>query len=147
MFIIAHLAAGLIIGNLTGNYSFAILGALFLDLDHLYVYAKHKVLFNPKKFWKAVTSPEDPYGCQRNYVHSIFPWIAVTLVVILIESPAGYAFSLGYLSHLILDMIDGSDFYPLYPFTRYNFKGPIKYLSNSEIGLTFLLFAVFLITL
>ena len=69
MFFFAHLFAGLIIGCLSGNYLVALIGALFLDLDHLWVYAKHGILFKPKKLWKAIINPKDPYGNQRNLLH------------------------------------------------------------------------------
>lgn len=92
-----------------------------------------------------LTSPEDPYGTQRNYFHSFIPLVIIMAIFYLVGLKEGIIFSFGYLSHLILDMIDGSDFYPLFPITRYNFKGPIGYFSKREIGFTILLFTVFII--
>ena len=144
MFILSHVIAGLIIGKILNNYTFALIGALFIDLDHLIPYVKHKVIFSPKKFWKTITNPLDPYGNQRNYLHSFFTWAIASVILLLIHFNIGLALSLGYLSHILLDMFDGSDFYPFYPF-KYNFKGPIKYLSVRELILIIILLAVFLI--
>jgi membrane-bound metal-dependent hydrolase YbcI (DUF457 family) len=144
MFVGAHIVAGLVIGKITHNYPLALASALLIDVDHLIPYVKHKVIFNPKKFWKVVTDPSDPYGNQRNYLHSFFTWIIVSAVFFLIDFRIGIVISLGYLSHLVLDLLDGSDFYPFYPF-KYNFIGPVKYLSKHEILFTLALFIIFLI--
>ena len=78
MFILSHLVAGLIIGKLMHHYLLAIASALLVDVDHLIPYFKHNVLFSAKKFWKIVTNPDDPYGNQRNYLHSFFTWFIVS---------------------------------------------------------------------
>ena len=143
MFIGAHIAAGLIIGKITHNYSLALTGALLIDVDHLIPYVKHKVIFSPKKFWKTVTNPSDPYGNQRNYLHSVFTWMLVSAMVFLIDYNVGLVLSLAYLSHLVLDLLDGSDFYPFYPF-KFRFIGPVKYLSKYELLFTLVLFAILL---
>ena len=145
MFLLAHLAAGLIIGKLTQNYLVALIAALFVDIDHLIPYIKHKVIFNLKKFWKTITNPKDPYGGQRNYLHSIFGFILVSLIVFLFDQRIGIVFSLGYLSHLLLDVLDNSDFYPFYPIKEINIKGPVKYFSKAEFALTLILFIIFFI--
>jgi len=144
MFIVAHIVAGLIIGKITNNYPLALTGALFVDVDHLIPYIKHKVIFSPKKFWKTITDPLDPFGNQRNYLHSFLTWTIFTAIILQINFNLGVIFSLGYLSHLILDFLDGSDFYPLYPL-KYKFNGPIKYFSKNELVFTILLFVCFLI--
>ena len=143
MFFFAHLLAGLIIGYLSGNYLIALVGALVLDLDHLWIYFKHKILFKPKKFWKTITSPKDPYGNQRNYLHSFLFWIIISILILLINWNIGVIFSLAYLSHLLLDLLDGSDFYPLYPI-KWKVKGPIKYLSWKELVFTLILLIIFI---
>ncbi len=145
MFIIAHIAAGLILGKLTGNYYAALAGALILDIDHMIVYARHKILLSPRKFWKAITDPEDPYGSQRNIFHSLIGWLIILMVTVLAFQEAGFIFSIAYLSHLVLDFFDGSDFYPLYPMSKLNFKGPITYFSKAEICATLALFIMFFI--
>ena len=69
MFIVAHIAIGLILTELTGSF-WALFAAIVVDIDHLFVYVKHKVTL--KQFWKLVTDPEDPLGDQRNILHSLF---------------------------------------------------------------------------
>jgi len=144
MFILAHLAAGLIIGKISGSYLPSLIGSLAMDLDHLIPYIRHKVLFSPKKFWDAITSPEDAYGNQRNFLHSFIAWAAASSIFMTVNFNIGLIFSLGYLCHLLLDLIDGSDFHPLYPF-KLNVRGPIKYLSKPEMLFTTALFFIFFI--
>ena len=145
MFILAHLAMGLLVGKLSGNYGAAIAGAMFIDLDHLIPYIKHRILFSPKKLWKTITGPKDPYGNQRNFLHSILTGIIVSAAVILVNFGIGIIFALGYLSHLLLDLVDGSDFYPFHPVSRMNIKGPIGYFSKSEAAVTAAIFVMFLV--
>ncbi len=144
MFFLAHLFAGLIIGKLFGNYLFALIGAVLIDLDHLVPYIKHKIIFNPKTFWKTITNPLDPYGNQRSFLHSFFAWIIISAIIFAIDFRIAVVFSLAYLSHLLLDLIDGSDFYPFYPL-KFNVKGPIKYLSKAEFLMTLILLLIFII--
>lgn len=144
MFITAHVLAGLIIGKLTGNYGLAIASAVLIDVDHLIPYAKHRVLLSPKKLWGVVTDPEDPYKNQRNYLHSFITWGLVSAIALLIDPRIGLIFMLGYLSHLILDLLDGSDFTPFYPFGS-SVKGPIGYLSVHEFVFTIALLMVYVV--
>lgn len=144
MIIITHALTGLIIGALTKNYLFALIGSLFVDLDHLIPYIKNGILFNLPKLWKTITSPEDPYGNQRNILHSIFGFIVISGAFILINKGNGLAFSIGYFSHLILDALDGSIFYPFYPIKKFELKGPITYFSIVEIIIILILLVVFL---
>jgi hypothetical protein len=144
MFVGAHLAVGLLIGKATGNYPAALVGAMAIDVDHLWVYARHRVLLNPKKFWKTSTDTADPYGNQRNYLHSFFTWIVVSILAIMLDRSFGIAFSLGYASHLLLDLLDKSDFYPFYPL-KFKIRGFIKYYSKTEFIFTASLFLLFFI--
>ncbi len=144
MFIGTHIAAGLIIGKLTNNYPLALASSLLIDLDHLIPYIKHKVLFNPKKLWKVVTDTADPYGDQRNYLHSFFTWLLVSIIISLIDFQIGLVISLGYLSHLLLDLLDNSDFYPFYPL-KYKVLGPVKYFSIYDFIITGALLIIFII--
>ncbi len=145
MFFFAHLFAGLIIGKIFGNYLIALMGALLIDIDHLIVYAKHGILLSPKKFWKTIINPIDQYGNQRNFLHSFFAWIIISIIIFLVNSKIGIIFSLAYLSHLLLDFLDGSDFYPFYPWKKLNIKGPIKYFSIQEWIVTLILLIVFIL--
>ena len=144
MFFLAHLALGLIIGKISGHYWIALIGSLAIDIDHIIPYVRHGVIFNWKKFWKTVTSADDPYGNQRNYLHSLFTWFILSAIAFLINSSVETVFSIAYLSHLVLDALDNSDFYPLYPL-RFNVRGPIVYFSRAEWIITLLLFLIYFI--
>lgn len=145
MFPFAHLFLGLIIGKLSGFYIPALIGAVLIDIDHLVSYARHKVLFKPKKLWKTITASEAPYGDERNFLHSFITWLIVSLIIILINVQIGLVFSLAYLSHLMLDMLGNGNFYPFYPYKKLKVTGPIKYLSRAEFIFTLILLIVFLI--
>ena len=144
MFITTHLAAGLLVGKMTGNYPLAIGGAIIWDIDHLIPYYRHHVLKSPAKFWHAITSGTDPYRGQRGWFHNIFAWLLIAgASLLLLPPPLGVAFSLGYLSHLVLDAFDTADFWPLYPSKAINLHGPIRYFSLSEASFAFALLLLF----
>jgi hypothetical protein len=140
MFITAHIIAGLIVGKLLGSHVYALIFALAPDIDHIFIYVWHNVLFSPSRLWKTVTSKKDKYGNQRNILHSFFTWLAVSAAALGMDFTVGLVIAAAYLSHLLLDMLDGSDFYPLYPL-RYKV---IPYFSMKEWIFTGVLFAVFL---
>lgn len=142
MFFTAHLAAGLIIGKLTGQYVAALLGMLLLDLDHLFVYLKEGVFKSCKKLWKIV-SFQDYIEGDRTFLHSFIFWLPLSIAVIWISPDWGLAFSLGYFFHLVMDMFDDSDFYGFWPLDI-SFKGPIGYLSWSEVFLTVVMLIVWI---
>jgi len=139
MFWVAHLGLGLLLGKLSGSYVPAILGSLIIDLDHLPIYFKRGILFNPKKLWKAMTDSEDKLGSPRAFLHNFFVWAIISMVIMWFFPETGFVFSLAYLGHLFLDVVDSSDVYPFYPFDI-NLKGPIAYLSKGELCFTLLLF-------
>ena len=141
MYTSTHLALGLIIGKATGDYSAALWGSLIIDVDHL-IPAIEKKIFNFKKLWKRFHSSKDS---SRSYFHSIFSWAIVSLVICLIDFNFGIVFSLAYLGHLLLDAIDNSDFFPFYPFKKYNIKGFIPYYSKKELAFSLYLLFIFVI--
>lgn len=142
MFISAHLVAGLIVGKITNDYPLAMAFSLFAEVDHAIPFIKHKIIFSPKKLWSAMTDPLDPFDNQRNYLHSFFTLGISSLIIYLIDSRVGTIFFLSYLSHLLLDLLDGSDFYPIYPF-KFNYHGPINYYSKGEMVFTLALLALY----
>lgn len=143
MTIPTHLLAGLIIGKITGEYPGAILGALVLDVDHLYSYIRHKVLRKPKVLWKTLIKEEDMWGDQRNILHALYVGVAVLEVTLFISSRTYYAFALGYFSHIILDAIDRSPYYPLFPFRGISITGFIPYGSRLEWIISSILCGIF----
>jgi membrane-bound metal-dependent hydrolase YbcI (DUF457 family) len=143
MFFVAHILLGMIIGKITGNYLLAIIFSVIIDIDHLFVFAKHKILFNFKDFMNTVMDPEDRTGHQRNYLHNVFALVILSFIVFLLFREFWIVFFFSYLGHLFLDMIDKSDFYPLYPFRNWNFKGFVEYGSKEEIVFSLALFFVY----
>ena len=143
MFILAHLASGMILGKVSGSYLPAIIGSVIIDVDHLRTLIKNKVRLSPKKLWQIILDPNDPYGNQRNILHTLFGWAIVSAIILLLNFEIGIIFSIGYLIHLILDGIDNSDFHAFYPFSNVNLKGPIKYLSKYELIFSLILMTLF----
>ena len=145
MFILAHLAAGLLVGGLMRDYVAALLGALVLDLDHLISYVRHGLLRRPGRLWATVTQQRDPYGDQRNLLHNVAVWAMLCVIILVIDLRFGAVFAVASFSHLLLDILDGADFYPFYPL-RLNIRGPVGYLSKAELLVTAILFGAWLVT-
>lgn len=128
-----HFLAGLIIGKITGDFPTAISGSLIIDLDHLISYWRHGILFNPNKLLKATLTESDPWGDQRNLLHSLFSFIAVSTTFLIINLKFGFVFSIAYFFHLVLDGLDGAAFYPFFPLKSFLIKGFIHYYSKQEL--------------
>lgn len=142
MYITTHLVLGLIIGKITGNYQAAISGSLLIDLDHFIPILKDKAKFSFKKFWKKTKDYKDD---SRTYFHSFFAWLFFSIIICLINYEFGLVFSLAYLGHFLLDALDNSSFYPLYPFKKINISGFMPYYSREELFLNIALLFVFII--
>lgn len=140
MYTTAHLAAGLIIGKITGDYPTALISSMAIDVDHLIPYAQQGILFKPKKFWRTT---KDPKAGGRSFLHSFWAYAIIVVVICLFNLQVGLVFSLGYLGHFLLDFLDSSDFYPLYPLKKWDIKGFIGYFSKAELIFTLVLFAVY----
>lgn len=141
-----HVLAGLIIGKITGDFPTAIAGSLVTDLDHMISYFRHGILFKPRQLFKAIHDEADPWGDQRNFLHSIFSWVAISILLLTINFNFGLVFSIAYFFHLVFDALDSADFYPFFPFRKFVIKGFVKYFSKQEIIFDICLVAV-LITL
>ena len=141
-----HIALGLIIGKLSGDYSTAMIATFIPDLDHLRAYFKRGVLFTPKEIVKASISQNDEFGEQRSWLHSLLGWIIISAFILLINFKLGLIFSIAYLGHLVLDALDRCGFHPFYPSRYIKLKGPVPYASWYEFSLIILLFSIFLIT-
>lgn len=142
MYSTAHLAAGLIIGKLTGDYPTAIISAVAIDLDHLVPYAQKNIIFNIKKILNSTKSTHDS---ARSYLHSFIALPILVLIISLFNFKTGLIFGLGYLSHFLLDALDDDDFYPLFPWKKFNTRGFIGYYSKAEFVFTLILFAIYFI--
>ena len=145
MLLSTHLAAGLIISKLTGNYNYSLLGSVIMDLDHLIAYYRTGILLKFRKMLIATTGIADIGLPQRNFFHNIFFCLLVSVIVLAINFTAGLAFGAAYILHLILDSLDNSNYYPLYPNLKINLRGPIKYFSKQEFVFTFILLLIYFI--
>lgn len=128
-----HLMAGLVVGKLTGNYSVAIITSIVFDIDHLFFYYTRHLLFRPAKVLKKAFKEKIYVKGKRGIFHSVFTWMLVSLIFLLINFPVGVTIASAYFVHLALDALDDSSFYPLYPWERLEIKGPINYFSFSEV--------------
>ncbi|KKS33399.1 MAG: hypothetical protein UU95_C0033G0005 [Parcubacteria group bacterium GW2011_GWC2_42_12] len=145
MLLPTHLAAGLIIGKLTGDYSAAFIGSVAVDLDHFFAFYSSHVLLKVKKIILATTKQNFLVNNQRNYFHNIFFFLAASASALIIDFNAGLIFSLAYLVHLIFDALDNQTYFPFYPSKKISLRGPIKYFSKQEIIFALALFFIFLI--
>ena len=139
-----HVLAGLIIGKITGDFPTALAGSLAIDLDHAISYFRHGILFKPRKLLKATFNEADPWGDQRNFFHSIFSWVAVSILLLMFNYKIGLVFSIAYFFHLVLDALDGADFYPFFPLKKILIKGFVKYYSRQEIIFDICLILIFI---
>ncbi|HMB65965.1 MAG TPA: metal-dependent hydrolase [Patescibacteria group bacterium] len=128
-----HLMAGLIVGKMTGNYPAAIITSIVFDLVHLFFYYTPDLLFRPFKVLRKALRAKVYLKGERGVFHSIFTWVLVSVVFMLINFPLGVTVASAYFLHLILDALDTSSFYPFYPFKGLNLHGPIIYASFAEV--------------
>lgn len=145
MLLPTHLAAGLIIGKLTGDYSAAFIGSVAVDMDHFFAFYNSHVLLKLKKIILATTKQNFLVSNQRNYFHNVFFFLAASAVVMAFNFKVGEIFSLAYLVHLIFDSLDNQVYLPFYPNKKISLRGPIKYFSKQEIVFALLLFFIFLV--
>ncbi len=140
-----HFLLGMIIGKVTGNYPAAVAASVLVDLDHLQSYITHGVILKPKKLWQALTDQKDPWGDQRGIFHNIIFFGIVAIPLTFLGGSVGKIVALGYFGHLVLDTLDGSDYWPLYPNKAINLRGPIKYGSLQELIFFCILLVIFIV--
>lgn len=145
MILSTHLAAGLIISKLTGDYNASLLGSVIMDLDHLIAYYRTGILLKFRKVLVATTGRADIGLPQRNFFHNVFFCLVVSAAVSVMNFSAGLTFGAAYACHLILDALDSEAYYPFYPSLKINLRGPIKYFSRQEFIFTFILLLIFFI--
>ena len=104
-----------------------------MDLDHIISYFRHGILCKPRKLFQAISDEADPWGDQRNFLHSIFSWVISSPILLVINFKFGLVFSIAYFFHLVFDALDSADFYPFFPFRKFVIKGFVTYYSKQEI--------------
>ncbi|MFW0862692.1 MAG: metal-dependent hydrolase [Candidatus Komeilibacteria bacterium] len=145
MYAPSHIAAGLVIGKITGDYTTAVIASIFPDTDHAYAFFKHGYLKNWKKFVNIVVQQEDPFDDQRNYLHNIFVAVALSVIAMIINLQIGVIITVAYFLHLLMDALDGAEYYPFYPKKKINLKGPIGYFSKYDMAVSIVLIIIFLV--
>ncbi len=133
MTIPTHVILGVLIGKITGDFPTAIAVSVLVDIDHLVSYVRHGVLTDYKKFLNVITDKEDPYGDQRGYLHNILIAGLLSALSFLVGMSFGLVFTLSYFGHLLLDALDKSDYWSLFPYKKINIRWPIEYYSYQEI--------------
>lgn len=96
-------------------------------------------MINPKVIRDPETGKKED---ERNYLHSVFTWILLSIIILLISVPVGIVFAISYVVHLCFDMLDKSDYYPLFPNKSVNIKLRIKYCSKQEFIFAGMLYLV-----
>lgn len=142
-----HCLLGLIIGKLTGQYTAALVGSLFMDVDHLPSYVRHGLLGHPKKMLQVALKSTDEWGDQRGIFHNAFVAAPVVAAVSVLWPFAGWAFGLAYVGHLVLDALDGSGYVPFSPLWRYSLRGPVTYATWREWALSTVLLGLYCLML
>lgn len=142
MYITTHLALGLIIGKITGNYPAALVGSLAVDLDHMFPAISEKRFFNIKEYWRR---SKDYMGGGRSYFHNIFSLIIFSGLVYFFDPRFALIFAVAYLGHFLLDALDNSGLKPFFPLSKINIKGFIPYYSKQELIFNLILFVIFVI--
>ncbi len=132
MTIPTHIIAGLIIGKVTGHYEVGVIGATFLDIDHFYSYVRHGSFSSVKKFLHDAFVAHDITKDQRGVFHNVLVFILISVVVLLYNFDIGFTLMVSYASHLILDILDASEYYPLWPSVKCPIVGFIDFSSRQE---------------
>ncbi|MBT3689786.1 hypothetical protein HN800_02395 [bacterium] len=145
MFSTAHLASGLIIGKITGDYTTAIIASLIIDIDHFVPLYKQGIFTKWKTFKHVVLSSNNPQGSARTYLHNVFVFLGISIISYLINPVIGTVVAISYFFHLVLDCLDDEDLYILYPSKKINIKGPFGYFSYIELAFTVVLFGIYYI--
>ena len=87
---------------------------------------------------------EEKYGetYKTPYTHSLLGWIVLSVFVILINKEFGFAFLIGYLMHLVLDIIDTDEKQLFYPFKK-KIRGFLPVFGYYEIVFSLVLVGVY----
>ncbi|MEM3126475.1 MAG: metal-dependent hydrolase [Candidatus Woesearchaeota archaeon] len=131
MLTLTHIVFGLLLGKITGNMLYVLLGSTIIDLDHYFQFKKEGALKSWKKFWQRCWHPPAGKTAKHPIVHSLTGWLIFMNVALLINQESAIYFGLGYLGHLLLDLFDTSQkryFWPL----NFIHKGPLKFNTLTE---------------
>lgn len=123
--------------NILLFFSISLFTTLFVDIDE-----PESAL--GKKFWLFSRLTNFLFG-HRGLLHSILvPLFFYCIFAFFLMHEVAYAITLGYTSHLIMDMMTPAGIFPLYPL-KWRIHGPIKTGSYVEylFAFTFLVIILF----
>ena len=141
MLFITHILFVMFLGHMMGNISLVTFGAIIVDIDHLLGFWMSGILFSPRKVWRAMSRPHDPFGEHRTPMHSLLMWIVFTMILFALAPDVAKFISIGYLSHLMLDAVDSDKLQLLWPL-KGNIMGPLVYNSELEYMIDVILVVV-----
>lgn len=116
------------------------LGSVLPDLDHLYVFWKHRI-FGISAMIETLRH-EDEYEMRykTEWMHSVLGAAFSSLLFWIFAPEAAGLFFAGYLLHLVLDWPDQDEKHYLFPL-KLKFRGFLPIFSKAEIAFTILLAA------
>jgi hypothetical protein len=138
--IFLHLILGVFLGKFFRHYAAFILGAVFADLDHIYIYFIKGGLRWKNFSWKKLLDfikYEERFGFKSKtpLFHSILGLIVFSAMTYILFGQEVVFFAIAYLSHLLLDWLDKDEKYLLYPW-KLRFKGFAPVWSRTEQVIT-----------
>lgn len=99
-----------------------------------------------KRFWLFAKVTNFIFG-HRGLLHSLLvPILFFCIFIFFQQQEIAYAVVLGYISHLVMDMITPAGIFPLYPL-KWRIHGPIKGCSFVEYVMAFTLLAIIIFKL
>ncbi len=139
---IVHFLIGLILGKLFGYTPAFVAGAVIADIDHLFMLFKNGH-FGPREIFNAMKN-EDKYGerYKTPYTHSLLACLVFSAIVLSFNKTIGLAFCAGYLSHLLIDLLDKDEMRLFYP-SRFSMRGFLPIFSYWEVVSGAILLAVY----
>lgn len=127
-----HLIAGALVGYATGDYATALIVSVAVDIDHLPSMLGKKVFKSKNAFLQSILETDSKYEAERGILHNALSFSVISIAVWILFPSIAPAFILSYLAHLIMDGLDSANTPILWPFSRINIKGPVKYFSRRE---------------
>lgn len=139
---LAHPIIGLILGKKFGHTTTFLAGSILPDINHFFVLIKNKYFKIRETF--AVMKYEKRYGenYKTPYTHSLLAWLILSAFSFFINLNFGFAFSIGYLIHLILDLLDSDEKQLFFPFKK-RVKGFLPVFNLGEMFLAAILMVIY----
>lgn len=142
-----HLIAGALVGQITGDYTTSLIISVIVDVDHIPSMLYHRVFRSKKRLFSSLVRVGVPHEARRGFFHNIVAFFTLSILCSKLFPSIAFPFTLSYLVHLVLDMLDNADTYIFYPFSKLNIKGPIKFFSLREVAFALTLLGIFVTAL